>query len=471
MTNSQLLLKLRGFTLTVILFSICVLPISAVLAAPGDLDTSFGTNGIVKTNIDGNPTTLDRGTGVVVDGSGKYVVSAITDALGADSDFAVLRYNPDGTLDTTFDTDGMVITDIESNNRDYANGIAIDGNGKIVVVGTWKQDDADSNLAVVRYNSDGSLDTTFSTDGKTTITFGGPQEGFGVAIQSDNKIVIVGKSGNSVDSNFLVVRLNTDGSPDNTFGVNGIVIKEFTAGNGVDEARAVVIQPADGKILAVGVANKGATGDFALLRLMPNDGSVDTDVGLNTGMTTVSFGSNDGAYAVDIDQSGTVDTVVVAGEAASGAVSELGVTRHKLVDLTLDANFDADGKATIAASSGLDRAFGIKVDSNGKYVIVGGADRPAAATDFTVARLNNNGSADSGFGTNGVVVTNTGGANITDEARAVALSSIIAVGLDLNSNIVVAKYMDGATTAPPATSGGDGGGGGCFIGSTLFEFH
>ena len=102
---------------------------------------------------------------------------------------------------------------------------------KIVVVGTWKQDDADSNLAVVRYNSDGSLDTTFSTDGKATITFGGPQEGFGVAIQSDNKIVIVGKSGDAVDSNFLVVRLNTDGSPDNTFGVNGIVIKEFTAGN------------------------------------------------------------------------------------------------------------------------------------------------------------------------------------------------------------------------------------------------
>ena len=200
--------KNRALWTIMIILAIGIFTGGEAMAAPGDLDTSFGTNGIVKTDLDGDPTTIDQGTGVVVDGSGKYFVSAIADAFGGDSDFAVLRYNPDGTLDTTFDTDGIVITDIESNNKDYANGIAIDGNGKIVVVGTWKQDDADSNLAVVRYNSNGSLDTTFSTDGKATITFGGPQEGFGVAIQSDNKIVIVGKSGNSVDSNFLVVRLN-----------------------------------------------------------------------------------------------------------------------------------------------------------------------------------------------------------------------------------------------------------------------
>ena len=469
----------RALFAIVTILVMCAFPTGTVQAAPGDLVATFGTDGIVKTDIDSNAGTTDRATGVAIDGNGKIVVSAIADSGGGDADFAVLRYNADGTLDTTFSADGKATTDIAGNGKDYANAIGIDGNGKIVVAGTWKQDDADSDIAVVRYNADGTLDTTFSADGIATITFGGVQEGFAVAIQLDNKIVVAGTSRTGgLDSNFLVVRLNVDGSPDATFDNDGILTAEFTVGDGLDEACAVAIQPADQKIVAVGISDSGPTGDFALLRLMP-DGSIDVDVGPLTGKVTVSFAGNDGAFAVDIDQSGAVDKIVVAGHADVGGISDFAITRHSMATGALDISFDADGKATIAASAGNDRAFGIKTQTNGKYILAGGANRPGALTDFAVARFNNDGSPDAGFGNNGAVITDTSGVKTTDEALAVAISSIVTVGLELNTNnVVVASYEGGepAAPAPPAVGGGGGGGGGgCFIATAAYgspmQFH
>ncbi len=453
MTLLRTISRTRNVLTILTILVMCIFPSHVVKAAPGDLDTSFGTNGIVKTDIDNNAATVDQGTGVVVDENGKYVVSARVDQVGANSNFAVLRYNADGTLDTSFDGDsgngnGIVITDINGNNfKDWANAVAINKNagvhnGKIVVVGTTKQDDADSDAAVVVYNPDGTIDQqrAIDLDGNNTV-----EEIYAVAIQTDNKIVIAGRT----DDDFFVARLEPTLDLDITFDGDGLETASFSAGT--DIARAVVVQPSDQKILVVGI--DGFNGDFALLRLMPN-GNTDATFG-NSGELTVSFGTSDGAYAVDIDQTGAEDRIIVAGEAdLGGGTSGFGVTRHVMASGALDLTFDTDGKATVSPSGGLDRAYGIKTEGDGKYVIAGLSDRANVNENFGIARLNNDGSADTSFGGTGAVVTDTSGNNVADAALAVALSSIITVGLELQTNtVVVAKYQDAAANAPTANAG------------------
>jgi uncharacterized delta-60 repeat protein len=233
----------------------------AVQADPGDLDTTFGSNGIVKVDVDGSALDRDRGTGVAIDGKGKIVVSARAAENSNDADFAVLRFNADGSLDTSFGGDGKVTTDINSNRIDWANAVAIMSNGKIVVAGTHKHDDPDSNAAVVIYDpSNGDIDQQRDLD----FNDNSKDEIYAVAIDANDKIVIAGRT----DSKFYVARLDPALSleGDSTFNNGSGVAVDFTAG--VDIAYAVIIQP-DGKILVAGVADDNtANSDFALLRLM-----------------------------------------------------------------------------------------------------------------------------------------------------------------------------------------------------------
>ncbi len=421
----------------------------AVQADPGDLDTTFGSNGIVKVDVDGSALDRDRGTGVAIDGKGKIVVSARAAENSNDADFAVLRFNADGSLDTSFGGDGKVTTDINSNRIDWANAVAIMSNGKIVVAGTHKHDDPYSNAAVVIYDpSNGDIDQQrdlFNDNSKDEI--------YAVAIDANDKIVIAGRT----DSKFYVARLDPALSldEDSTFNNGSGVAVDFTAG--VDIAYAVIIQP-DGKILVAGVADdKTANSDFALLRLMP-DGTPDASFNPgNNGKLTVDFGNSDGAYAVDIDQTGTVPRIIVAGEAGtSPLVSAFGVTRHLMDSGALDTSFNTTGKSTISLSAGLDRAYGIKTQYDGKYTIAGMSNSPNTDENFAIARLNSDGSADTFFGGTGTVNTDMSGNNTADGAMAVALSSIIAVGFETQTNsVVVAKYQDGLVPNPDANAGAD----------------
>ena len=135
-------------------------------AKPGDLDTSFGLNGKITTDI-GSDT--DKAWGVTIQNDGKIIVAGYS-YNGSDYDIAIVRYNSDGSLDNSFSGDGKVTTAIGSDN-DKAYGVAIQGNGKIVAVG-YSYNGSNSDFATVRYNSDGSLDTSFSGDGKATTAIG-----------------------------------------------------------------------------------------------------------------------------------------------------------------------------------------------------------------------------------------------------------------------------------------------------------
>ena len=234
-----------------------------------------------------------------------------------------------------FGTGGWAVNPFLSGPVDNdAFAVAVQGDGKIVVVGT--NDGNEQDIAIARYNTDGSLDTSFDGDGKVVVNAGNDDEGFGVAVQTDGKIVVVGTQYSGLDDDFLVLRLHADGSPDAGFGVNGIVTTDITGG---DEALDVSIQ-GDGKIVVAGRTLDFGTfaSGFAIVRYNAN-GSLDTSFDTDGKVTTVSVGS-DGAFAVALQGDGKI---VLGGASEQG--SDFVVVRYN-TNGSLDTTFDSDGIVT-----------------------------------------------------------------------------------------------------------------------------
>jgi len=289
----------------------------------GSLDNTFDGDGKVTTDFGAG----DFGYSVVQQSDGKLVVAGRTyNGPGGKQAFAVARYNANGSLDTTFGGSGKVITAVRSTS-DAAYNVALQSDGKLVVVG-GSSDGAKDDIAIVRYNSNGSLDTTFDGDGKLTTALGATASvAFSVVVQSDNKIVVAG----AYNNNFAVVRYQTDGAIDTGFGVNGITL----AAIGSSRADSVT-QQADGKLLVAGTSSNGVDTDLAVLRLN-TDGSLDTAFS-GDGIQTFNFSGNDRGLSVIQQQDGKV--VVVGDSAGMPSGSEIVVVRMKN---TLDT--DGDGLA------------------------------------------------------------------------------------------------------------------------------
>src|SRR5688572_28114950 len=227
-------------------------------APPGDLDTTFDGDGQVTTNF---AAATAETPGLAIQGDGKTVTAGRVDASGT-RDFALARYNSNGSLDTTLDGDGKVTTDFDAG-LDFGYAVAIQPDGKIVAAG-YADVSGTRDFAVARYNPDGSLDITFDTDGKVTTDFAGDIDlAYAVAIQRDGKIVAAGVAVISGTNDFAVARYNPDGSLDTTFDTDGLVTTDF--GAGLDQASGVTIQ-GDGKIVAAGRAVVSGNRHFALAR-------------------------------------------------------------------------------------------------------------------------------------------------------------------------------------------------------------
>ena len=259
----------RQLTITLVFVVVGVLFASTlpvgILAADGDLDLSFGSGGKVTTDfMEGSSAASD----LALQSDGKFIAVGSV-GQGSSRDFALARYNSDGSLDTSFGSGGTVTTHFFGSS-DQALAVALQSDGKIIAVGQAVQSDGDDDFALARYNSDGSLDTSFGTGGKvTTDFFSQNDQAFAVALQSDGKIIAAG----STFLDFALARYNSDGSLDATFGSGGKVTTDFAFS---DQAFAVALQ-SDGKIIAAGFANQGRRdiNDFALARYN-SDGSLDT---------------------------------------------------------------------------------------------------------------------------------------------------------------------------------------------------
>ncbi|MCY7376699.1 MAG: FG-GAP-like repeat-containing protein, partial [Pyrinomonadaceae bacterium] len=369
--------------------------------ADGSLDATFGTNGeaVVTFLVGGIASNSASAVAVALQSDGKILLGGSAASQGVSNpNFALVRLNANGTLDTTFGSGGRVITDVTTDQNDLAASMVFDETrNKIYLAGisrtapdaTFQQKDL---YAVVRYNGgDGSLDTTFNGTGKQLFPVGDSTATlttlYDIALQSDGKTVVTGRAIRNIVQGeyFATARINLDGSLDAGFGGGGIVLTNFPSGQTSAYsvyARTLSILP-NGKIF---VAGEGAGFSNYAAAQYNADGSLDS-----------SFGTGGKIYGTSL----------------------------RIADSALQSN----GKIAVAGLS-----------NNGSFV---------------VGRLNANGSPDTTFGTNGVTVTsfNFNGNNVSGTAFAVALQTdgkIVASGGAVNEQsnapgndfFLVARYGD-----------------------------
>jgi uncharacterized delta-60 repeat protein len=275
----------------------------------GSLDASFDEDGWTRISTGLTGFTKD----VIVQDDDRIVLGGYTfNPLSLTNEFTLVRFDVNGTPDPNFDEDGIVMTNLGIG-AGIANAMAIQPDGKIVLAGqVFNESTFQWEIGVVRYNIDGTLDESWDHDGISfTATTGVNHTVNAIAIQPDNKIVVGGFSGTAPSNNlFTVARYNMNGSLDDSFGDNGIMINSYGAQN--NQITAIAIQP-DGRILIAGTSLSGNSDRFALARLETN-GEFDNTFG-NQGVVINVLDQNDGIEAMALQPDGRL---VVAGESFDG---------------------------------------------------------------------------------------------------------------------------------------------------------
>lgn len=429
---------------------------AAYAVDPGDLDTTFSSDGIALTDV-GN--SADSGEAVLVQLDGKIVVAG-SSRLGANPNIAVVRYDFDGSLDTDFDFDGIVTTPILGVD-DAAFAVTIQADQKILV-GGQSANGADSDFALVRYEADGSLDTSFGINGDGIVTTGfspGSDDGaFAIALQSDGKILLAGFTANGGGEDFALARYETDGSLDLSFGNAGLVTTDIAGFP--DGALAMAVQ-ADGRILLAGSAiNNSNDEDVAVVRYQTN-GGLDTAFGTAGRVILDLVSSDEGATGIALQDNGRI---VLSGFSRSGGDQDFLAVRL-LVSGSPDTTFGAAGTGSVITDLGGldDLASGVAIQSDGKILLAGSSNN-SGADEFALVRYESSGALDATFGTGGIVLTPIG--RIADAAQAIALQPdgrIVLAGVaatGAGSDFAVARYR--AVSGPDAIVG-NGSGGGCTL--------
>ena len=413
------------------------------LAADGDLDLTFGIGGRVTTDFSGS---FDGANALAIQSDGKIVAAGLA-SFNQGRVFGLSRYNGDGSPNATFGIGGKVTTDF-SGRGDGAHALAIQSDGRIVAAGVaWDSVFlVDSDFGLVRYNTDGSLDTTFGIGGKVTTDFSSRVDrATALAIQSDGKIVVVGEAyvDGLVREDFALARYNSDGSLDTTFGIGGRVTTDLSGT--WDRAHALAIQ-SDGKIVVAGEAYVASPIEISGLARYNSDGSLDMTFGV-AGKVLADFeGWGAGANALAIQTDGKI---VAAGWAwpANYFLPSFGLARYNQ-DGSPDTAFGIGGEViTNRSNASGDFLFGyanaLAILPDGKIFAAGGAYVGSLDSVFGLVRYNTDGSLDPTFGTGGKVTTKFG---LRAFASAFAIQSdgrIIAAGGSADSGVsdfALARY-------------------------------
>jgi uncharacterized delta-60 repeat protein len=445
----------------------CALLIPATaLGAAGDPDTSFNGTGKAISGFGTTPFhAADSGNAAARDGSGRIYIAGTTPANN--DDLAVVRLTAAGAADPTFGTNGIVTTDVASGSDDRGTAVLIDTNGKVIVAGTTGTGDSDANdFVVARFTSAGVLDSGFGGgDGIVTTDFGGAEdEASGVAQLGSGNYVVAGftdtdPSTDTSSYDFAVASYSSTGALDSAFDSDGKLTTDF--GSSDDEAFAVL---ATGSTFVVlGTTDPAGTdaGDFAIARYTGSTGAPDNSFDTD-GKETLSFsggpGNGDFGDALALDGSGRL---IVAGSAGPGN-GDFAVARLSGTDGSPDNTFDTDGKQLVSSpASGStvnsqDQAYAVAVQPDGKIVLAG---VEYSNPHWMLARLSDAGAPDSTFGTNGIVLTDfapTPSFTTLGVAVFADASQIVAAGTG-DDNFAAARYAtaDGAldTTFGPNSTG------------------
>ncbi len=402
-------------------------------AQDGQLDKSFNSTGIVTTTLTGTGGIGMSGTAysTLIQKDGK-IVTVGTMRDGSQSFFCVMRYNQNGTIDSTFGIKGIDTTAIGYTDEEAFCGL-LQPDGKIIAAGYTSIGGAGSqrNFALVRYNTDGSRDSTFGANGIVMTAIGkSDDEIFSAALQADGKIIAAGYSYTSISNqNVFVIaaaRYNSNGTLDNTFGANGTLTEALEISGTLQkytEAKSVAVQ-SDSSIVLGGYTGDGSQNYFALLRFTPN-GNLDNSFGSNGISLTSVGGVNDDINSIAIQKDGKI----IAGgysEVVSQTTDEydFALVRYN-TDGSVDKTFGSNGAAVNSIGHKSDEINSVAIQSDGKIVAAGFSEGNAYEYLFALARYNSNGSLDNSFGTNGITTSVIGayGNSGDDKAQSVAIQS------------------------------------------------
>jgi uncharacterized delta-60 repeat protein len=334
----------------------------------GSIDSSFGSNGRVLTDFDGDD---DVAWAVAIQPDGRIVVAGSAVVGTHAADFAVARYLADGSLDRSFSGDGRVTTSLGDDERAY--DVLIQPNGSIVAVGHTNAQGTD-DFALVRYFPNGTLDPSFSGDGIQRTGLGHDDVAEAAALRPDGKIIVVGTRYEDdddcfacKDSDLALARYNADGTLDSTFDGDG----KMTEGLGGDEGLSAVTTMRDGRFVVAG----GSGGNFYAARYLPS-GKLDESFALK-GRKWVHFGASAGASGVAIAADGKI---VLTGSAA-GDLAAARVTASGANDLT----FSGDGMVRTDFGR-TEYGAGMVLQPDGKILVAGPRKSPNDDTDFVLVR-------------------------------------------------------------------------------------
>lgn len=403
----------------------------------GSLDPTFGVGGKVVTSIG----TQDQAYSVAVQPDDKILVAGFTTSVISGKDFVCVRYNADGSLDNTFGTGGIVTTDLQVGSDDVAYSMALQADGKIILAGS-SDNGTDRNAALVRYNSDGTIDATFGTSGIVLTDFESNQQDEIRVVKIHaltGKIIVGGSSVISTNvSKPVVARYLSDGTLDNTFNTTGIKLLWVTA---LDyqylfSVEDLVVQ-SSGKISAVGWRDFPALSwdsDYWACRIN-SDGTMDNTFSTD-GVTTYngSFNGHDRAYSMILKPD---NNIVFSG---GGYVSTL---YYDFTMIEVSSTGPSTSWSALADFGSIldDVSYSIKEDVNGKFVMAGSSGNSINKT-FAISRKNVDATNDLTFGTSGKVTT-TFGSNAINECFDMCIQTdnkIIAVGYT-GSDFAIARYL------------------------------
>ncbi|MCA9060056.1 MAG: hypothetical protein KDA85_16225, partial [Planctomycetaceae bacterium] len=347
---------------------------------------------------------------MAVQADGRVVALATTND-GTSNDLVVLRYNHDGSLDTTFGSGTGYVTLSLGLSNERAAAVSVQEDGAIVVAGTTNAN-GDDDFLLARFTADGRLDTSFGAGTGYIVTAIGAGDDTAAAIQlqSDRRILVAGSSFNGVDQQAVVVRYLADGTLDTGFGIAGVAIANAAPGH---EAVSEVLIQNDGRILLTGSTENGANHDIFTARFHAN-GTTDSTWGAGgIALTHLGAGTDIAAHAA-LQSDGKLVLAVTADNAGN---TDLAVLRF-LSNGSLDTTFGGTGIVTVDATGGQDTATGIAIQPDGRIVVTGYGDNPAFS-DIVVARLMPNGTLDTSFHGTGLLISTVG--TNDDRSHAVAI--------------------------------------------------
>jgi len=427
------------FRATLLCIALCLSLTKIAYAAPGDLDTTFGSGGKVVTKLPDENTARQ----VEVQPDGKIVAfgwqrNVSGNLLGT----YLIRYNSNGAIDDSFGTNGIVTVNCQT--ECFEDGFVILPDGKILIAGEASVSNV-FNFAAFRLNANGSRDATWGTNGVVTIpVVNGSNFGHEIVVQPDGKIIILGAAQRGTSNNYDIgiAQLNPNGSIDNSFGTNGVAVVVIPNSSGFCRITEVRLQP-DGKFMFL--YDSYGAGIDGVGRINA-DGTLDTTFAAG-GLLTVDnpFLWNVQGLALQSDGKFILATRKVSG----GSALESTVSRYN-PNGTPDVSFGANGQVVFAPQSTGDflNLRAVLIQPNGKILVGGGKNTASMPRQFLMLRLNPNGSVDTSFGTNGFVATMMGGTDndvITNlvwqpDGKFVAFGFVFSGGL---AKLGLARYLSG----------------------------